>query len=107
LNELPSVPLIECEQLGRRKVKRLHSAARDDANDTRLFDALQDYVIEHYPNPSRVGCLNQELLRCLVETPEQLDLSDSKFLHVFKCGECTCQLRDLRRNREAGIQRDR
>lgn len=86
-------------------MKRFHIAARDDANDTRLFDTLQDYIIEHYPNPNRVGCLDQELLRCLVETPEQLNLSDSKFLHVFKCAECTHQLRVLRRIRESGGQR--
>jgi len=86
-------------------VKRFHSAAHDDANDTRLFDALQDYIIDHYPNPNRVGCLDQELLRGLVEAPERLNLNDSKFLHVFKCAECTRQLRVLRRKRESGGQR--
>jgi hypothetical protein len=85
-------------------VNELHRAARDDEDDTRLFDTLQEYVLAHYPNPHRVGCLDSDLLRRIVETPEQLDLGDPKYLHVFKCAECTRELRELRRSRDARIQ---
>ena len=81
-----------------------HRIARDDENDTRLFDTLEEYVLDSYPNPQRVGCLDRDLLRQIVETPEQLDLTNPKFLHVFKCAECTRDLRELRRAREARLQ---
>lgn len=84
----------------------MHSIARDDDNDTRLFETLEHYILEHYPNPERVGCLGQDVLTCFVETPEQLDLSDPKYLHVFKCAECTQELRDLRRLREERIRQE-
>ncbi|HUV96581.1 MAG TPA: hypothetical protein VMV98_03845 [Acidobacteriaceae bacterium] len=87
-------------------MSRFHSTVRDDDNDTRLFDTLEHYILEHYPNPERIGCLDQDLLRRFVETPELLDLSDPKYLHVFKCAECTRELGDLRRIREARIQQD-
>ena len=88
-----------------REVEKTQNQERDDENDSRLFEAIQDYILEHYPNPQRVGCLGDETLRRLVETPEQLDLGASKYLHVFKCAECTRELRDLRRQRETRIQR--
>jgi hypothetical protein len=61
----------------------------DDDNDTLLFDQLQEYVLTHYPNPDRVGCLDAQTLEAFVYAPETLELSDCKFLHVFKCAECT------------------
>ena len=87
-------------------MNRFQNDKRGDNNDTRLFDALETYILSHYPNPERVGCLEHDLLRRFVETPEQLDLGDPKYLHVFKCAECTRELRDLRRIREARIQQD-
>jgi len=85
-------------------VNGFHRIARDDENDTRLFDALEEYVLDSYPNPQRVGCLDRDLLGQIVEAPEQLDLTDPKFLHVFKCAECTRDLRELRRTREARLK---
>jgi hypothetical protein len=91
---------------GRHQVNRFQNDGRDDDNDARLFDALEASILLHHPNPERVGCLDRDVLRCLVETPEQLDLSDPKYLHIFKCAECTRELSDLRRLREARIQQD-
>ena len=87
-------------------MNRFQNNERDDDNDTRLFNALEAYIRLHYPNPGRTGCLDRDVLRCIVETPEQLDLADSKFLHVFKCAECTRELGRLRRLRDARIQQD-
>ncbi len=61
----------------------------DDENDTFLFESLQEYVLKHYPNPERIGCLDTATLEAFVYAPETLALSDCKFLHVFKCAECT------------------
>lgn len=81
-------------------MNRLHTFARDDENDTRLFEKLEEYVLKHYPNPRRIGCLDYDILKSFVETPEKLDLTDPKYLHVIKCAECTRVLRGLRRVRE-------
>ncbi len=79
---------------------------RDDENDTRLFDKLEEYVLEHYPNPQRFGCLDQDTLRSFVDTPEKLDLADPKYLHIFKCAECTRDLHEIRRIREDRLQQE-
>ena len=76
------------------------SSSNNDENDTLLFDTLQDYVLEHYPNPQRVGCLNRQTLEEFVSCPENLDLADPKYLHVFKCAECTRDLMALRQGRQ-------
>jgi hypothetical protein len=72
----------------------------DDENDTLLFKRLQEHVLEHYPNPGRVGCLDRETLVTFVESPGKLDLEDPKYMHVFQCAECTRELMELRRLRE-------
>ncbi len=92
--------------VGKEQVKRVHSIVRDDENDTHLLDTLEKYILEHYPNPQRIGCLDQDALRSLAETPEKLDLADLKYLHIFKCAECTRDLRELRRIREGRLQQE-
>lgn len=76
------------------------SFSNNDENDTLLFDTLQDYVLEHYPNPQRIGCLDRQTLEEFVSSPENLDLADPKYLHVFKCAECTRDLMALRQGRQ-------
>jgi hypothetical protein len=81
---------------GRKAVSRIQGFKLDDENDTRLFDKLQEYVLEHYPNPQRIGCLDHDTLFTFVEAPGKLDLADPKYLHIFKCAECTRELMELR-----------
>lgn len=85
-------------------MSRFRSIERDDENDTRLFDKLEEYVLKHYPNPERIGCLDHDTLCDFVETPEKLDLADLKYLHIFKCAECTRELMELRRIREERVR---
>ena len=40
-------------------------------------------------------------------TPAELDLGDPKYLHIFKCAECTRDLRELRRVRRARLELER
>ncbi|MBB6144402.1 hypothetical protein HNQ77_002354 [Silvibacterium bohemicum] len=82
----------------------LQNFVRDDENDTLLFERLQEHVLEHYPNPDRVGCFDRATLITFVETPGRLDLEDPKYLHVFRCAECTRDLMELRRLREERIR---
>src|ERR1700678_3133705 len=89
---------------GRDSVGELRNFVRDDENDTLLFERLQEHVLEHYPNPDRVGCLDRATLIAFVEAPRKLDLDDPKYLHVFRCAECTLDLMELRRLREERIQ---
>jgi hypothetical protein len=81
-------------------VNRERTFIHDDDDDTILFERMREYVIENYPNPERIGCLDHETLAAFVESPGKLDFSDPKYLHIFKCAECTCELNDLRRLRE-------
>lgn len=74
--------------------------SNNDENDTLLFDTLQDYVLEHYPNPQRIGCLDRQTLEEFVSSPENLDLAGPQYLHVFKCAECTRDLMALRQGRQ-------
>ena len=71
----------------------------DDDDDTLLFEKLQEHVLEKYPNPERIGCIDHSTLKTWVYTPQKLDLSDPKYLHVLKCAECTRELIELRRLR--------
>ncbi len=82
-------------------MSKRHPFESDDPNDTHLFAEMQRYVLEHYPNPERTGCLDRAALKILVEAPATLDLSDSKYLHILECAECTRELMALRQLREA------
>ena len=89
---------------GKEPVSRFGNFEHDDKNDTLLFDKLEEYVLEHYPNPQRIGCLDHDALCAFVETPETLDLADLKYLHIFKCRECTRDLIELRRIRDERLR---
>jgi len=89
---------------GKEFVSKLPIFARDDENDTHLFDRWQEIVMEHCPNPDRIGCFDRETLRAFVETPEKLDLEDPKYIHVTECAECTRELRELRSLREERLR---
>jgi hypothetical protein len=79
--------------------------SQDDNDDTLLFEKLQERVLEQYPNPDRIGCFDHSTLEAWVNTPEKLDLSDPKYLHVLKCAECTRELIELRRCRNEQTER--
>jgi hypothetical protein len=72
----------------------------DDEDDTLLFERIQDYVLEHCPNPQRIGCPDHATLSTFVMFPGKLDLADPKYLHVLACAECTRELIELRRIRD-------
>jgi hypothetical protein len=52
--------------------------------------------------------LDQEQRASRVYSPRKLDLSDPKYLHNLKCAECTRELIELRKQRDAqkGFIRD-
>ena len=62
---------------------KYRSFFQDDEDDTLLFEKLQEHVLERYPNPERKGCLDHSTLEKWVCSPERLDLSDPKYLHVL------------------------
>jgi hypothetical protein len=70
-----------------------------------LFDKLREHALEAHPNPERVGCLDRATLKAWVFTPEKLNLSDPKYLHVLKCAECTRELIELRMLRNEQSER--
>ena len=77
------------------------SFLQDDDDDSLLFEKLQEHVLERYPNPERKGCIDHATLETWVYSPQELDLSDPKYLHVLKCAECTSELMELRKSRNA------
>ena len=77
------------------------SFLQDDDDDSLLFEKLQEHVLERYPNPERKGCIDHTTLETCVYSPQKLDLSDPKYLHVLKCAECTRELIELRKQRDA------
>lgn len=85
---------------GKESVTQHRSRLREDKDDTLLFEEMQEHVLRNYPNPLRIGCLDEATLEQWVLAPEELDLSDVKYLHVLKCAECTRTLRDLREARK-------
>jgi hypothetical protein len=80
-------------------VDERQSFLQDDDDVTLLFEKLQEHVLEKYPNPERIGCIDHSTLKTWVYSPQKLDLSDPKYLHVLKCAECTRELIELRRLR--------
>ncbi len=81
------------------------SFARDDENDTLLFERWEAHVIEKYPNPERIGCPPHEVLESFVDRPATVSLADLKDTHITRCRECTLELRELRRLREKRLKR--
>jgi hypothetical protein len=80
-------------------VDERQSFLQDEDDDRVLFEKLQEHVLEKYPNPDRVGCIGHDTLKAWVYSPQSLDLSDPKYLHVLKCAECTRELIELRKQR--------
>jgi hypothetical protein len=89
---------------GKDAVSKVRTFVSDDEDDTGLFALAEEYVLSHYPNPERIGCLDNATLRAFVAEPGKTDLSDPKFLHIFKCAECTRDLIELRRLREEQLE---
>jgi hypothetical protein len=81
-------------------VSNVEAFMNNDEDDTLLFERIQDYVLEHCPNPQRIGCFDHATLSTFVMSPGKLDLADPKYLHVFRCAECTRELIELRRIRD-------
>jgi Family of unknown function (DUF6988) len=49
---------------------------------------MEQYVLDHYPNPTRTGCPDSQTLKLLVYEPLSLEFRDATFLHVMECAEC-------------------
>jgi hypothetical protein len=75
--------------------------------DDKLFDELRRHVMENYPNPDRIGCLNGESLRLIVFNPSKVDPSDPRFVHLLRCSECTRDVMDFREERDRRARRRR
>jgi hypothetical protein len=77
-----------------------HIRGSDDP-DAALFRQMEQYVLDHYPNPNRTGCLDSQTLKWLVYEPLTLDSRDAKYLHVMECAECMREVIAFRETRMA------
>jgi hypothetical protein len=69
--------------------------------DSALFRQMEQYVLDHYPNPTRTGCPDSQTLKLLVYEPLTLEFRDAKFLHVMECAECMREVIAFRKTRVA------
>jgi hypothetical protein len=69
--------------------------------DAALFRQMEQYVLEHYPNPTRTGCPDSQTLKLLVYEPLTLEFRDATFLHVMECAECMREVIAFRETRMA------
>jgi hypothetical protein len=72
----------------------------DDDNDTALFERLQEQTLRNCPNPERIGCPTQAILKAFVDSPASVSLDQLNDLHILQCAECTRDLIELRRLRK-------
>ena len=73
---------------------------RDDANDTLVFRELEKNALNSFPNPQRIGCPDDEILKRFVDTPNEVSVDALNGWHIYECRECTLQLQKLRHLRE-------
>jgi hypothetical protein len=71
--------------------------------DATLYRQLEQYVLDHYPNPTRKDCLTSETLRLIVNEPETLDLQDPKYQHIMECAECLREVMGFREARQTRL----
>lgn len=79
--------------------------AKDDENDSLLFERWEAHVIETHPNPQRIGCPSHEILASFVDKPEGITLADLNDTHITRCRECTLELKELRSLREERLKK--
>jgi hypothetical protein len=77
----------------------LKSNSGSEDQDTGLFKSLEQFVLDNYPNPRRIGCLRRAQLEELLDNPGSLNLKDIKYMHIMECAECTRDLIGLREAR--------
>jgi hypothetical protein len=61
---------------------------------------MEQYVLDHYPNPTRTGCPDSQTLKLLVYEPLSLEFRDATFLHVMECAECMREVIGFREARQ-------
>ena len=69
--------------------------------DATLYRQLEQYVLDHCPNPTRSDCLTSEVLKSLVYEPEILNLQDPQYQHIMECAECLREVIGFREARQA------
>jgi hypothetical protein len=69
--------------------------------DAALLRQMEQYVLKHYSNPNRTGCLDSQTLKLLVYEPLSLEFRDAKYLHVMECAECMREVITFRNARIA------
>ena len=57
-------------------------------------ELLNEFLLEAFPNPERVGCPDEGTLKALAEG--RLPVSDPSGLHVGSCSECYAEYRHYR-----------
>lgn len=78
----------------------------NDDDDTLQFQRWEADVLKNHPNPRRIGCPSDKILRKFVETPGEVTLVELHDRHIANCAECVRELIELRRYREERLRRE-
>src|SRR5215469_16672354 len=85
--------------------KSENALMKDATHNQSLIEFADKYLREAFPNPTRVGCPDDEALQKLAEHPMRANMFITQ--HISCCSPCYARyatlLQDLRTSRSAGI----
>lgn len=78
-----------------KKSPHSHHEQKAGVSEQELIETFEQVFREDYPNPERIGCLSQELLRQAPSSPTSAP--EVVLDHIAKCAICPQEYDQLRR----------
>jgi hypothetical protein len=86
-------------------VHSLSSESQSNAADKRLLDILRQGLATEFPNPERIGCPGNALLKGMAQGKVSLTEAEPWLDHLGSCSPCFQEFKEFRR--QSAIQRRR
>jgi hypothetical protein len=83
----------------------LSSESQSNATDKRLLDILRQGLATEFPNPERIGCPGNALLKGIAQGKVSLTEAEPWLDHLGSCSPCFQEFKEFRR--QSAIQRRR
>ena len=83
----------------------LSSESQSNAADKRLLDILRQGLATEFPNPERIGCPGNALLKGIAQGKVSLTEAEPWLDHLGSCSPCFQEFKEFRR--QSAIQRRR
>src|SRR5258708_20008764 len=81
----------------------LSSESQSNAADKRLLDILRQGLATEFPNPERIGCPGNALLKGIAQGKVSLTEAEPWLEHLGSCSPCFQEFKEFRR--QSAIQR--